>query len=318
MKFMETFSRLVGAGFLLALWACSSAAQSGKDVRDSMAVTYHFVQIDGVNVFYREAGPKDAPAILLLHGFPSSSRMFDPLFPLLADKYHLIAPDYPGFGHSEAPPPEKFQYTFEHLANIVDRLTETLRLTKYTMYMSDYGGPIGYRLALAHPDRVAALIVQNAVAHDDGLEEKIWAPRRAFWADRASHEDRVRAGLMSAEIAKMRHLGNSPHPDRYNPDLWTDEAAFLARPGMAQIQIELFYDYRSNVEQYPAYQEYLREKKPPTLVLWGRYDPNFSVRETDAIRRDVPNAQINILQAGHFALDEACAEIAILIRKFMG
>lgn len=220
-----------------------------------------------MKIFYREAGPASAPTILLLHGFPSSSREFDTLFPLLADRYHLVAPDYPGFGHSDAPPPDKFRYTFENIAEVIDKFTQTLGLKKYALYVNDYGGPIGFRLALAHPERVTAIVVQNAVAHNDGLDEKRWAGPRAFCADRAKYEDQFRQRLTVLQGAKARHIGTSPHPERYSPDLWDDEFAHLSRPGIAQIQVELFYDYRTNVEAYPVWQNYLRNYKPPTLVI---------------------------------------------------
>jgi pimeloyl-ACP methyl ester carboxylesterase len=278
---------------------------------------YKTADIDGLKIFYREAGPKTAPTVLLLHGFPSSSRMFDTLIPLLADKYHLVAPDYPGFGQSDAPAPDQFNYTFDNIAAVVDKFTQTLGLSKYALYVQDYGGPIGFRLAAAHPERVTAIVVQNAVAHNDGLDEKRWAPRRAFWADRAKYEDQFRKGLISPDGAKARHLGSSPHPERYSPDLWQDEIAHLHQPGMAQIQLELFYDFRTNVAAFPVWQDYLRKHKPPLLVTWGKYDQVFAVPEAEAFRRDVPNAEIHVLEAGHFALDEDVDEIAALMRAFL-
>jgi pimeloyl-ACP methyl ester carboxylesterase len=224
---------------------------------------------------YRE-NADNAPAILLLHGFPSSSRMFDTLIPLLADRYHLIAPDYPGFGNSEAPSPETFSYTFDAIADIVDGFTQAIRLDRYALYLQNYGGPVGYRVAVAHPERVTALIIQNAIAHEEGLG-RLQAVRKGFWADRAANEDKYRAGLASLEVARLRHVNGSPHPERYNPDLWKDEAAFLARPGEADIQSDLFYDYRNNLAAFPAWQNWLRERRPPTLIVWGRYDPVFDV-----------------------------------------
>jgi pimeloyl-ACP methyl ester carboxylesterase len=233
--------------------------------------TYHSIPIDGVQVFYREAGPAEAPVILLLHGFPSSSRMYAALMPLLADRYHLIAPDYPGFGHSGAPDPQAFAYTFDRLAEIMDALMGALNLRRYVLFMQDYGGPVGFRLALAHPERVRALVIQNAVAHEEGLGP-LWETLRASWQDRAAYEDKLRANFTSLKATKQRHLGTSPHPERYDPDSWTDEYAFLSRPSQAAIQSDLFYDYRTNVESYPKRQAYLRERQPPTLVLWGKYD----------------------------------------------
>ncbi|OQW70928.1 MAG: alpha/beta hydrolase [Proteobacteria bacterium ST_bin13] len=280
------------------------------------ATAYRTVEVDGVRVFYREAGPRDAPTILLLHGFPSSSRMFDTLIPLLADRYHLVAPDYPGFGNSDAPPANHFAYTFDHIATLIDRFTEKVGVHRYALYMNDYGGPIGFRLAIAHPDRVTALIVQNAVAHEDGLGPA-WEPRKAFWRDRSAHEADIRKGFLSLQTTKLRHLGSSPAPERYDPDLWNDEYAFLQRPGEADIQTDLFYDYRTNVAAYPRWSAWLREHRPPLLALWGRYDPFFALAEVDAYKRDVPEAEIHLLDGGHFALDETVDESATLIRRFL-
>src|SRR4030095_7643532 len=277
---------------------------------------YRTTQTDGLSIFYREAGPKDAPTILLLHGLPSSSRMFEPLFARISDRYHLIAPDYPGFGHSDWPDPKKFAYTFDHIAEIMNHFTEALGLSHYMLYMQDYGGPVGFRMALAHPDRVEALIVQDAVAHNEGLGAN-WKTRRAFWADRASHEAALRSNLLSLETTRTRHVGSDPNPEKYDPDLWTDEYAFLHKPGEADIQSDLFYDYRTNVEAYPTWQAWMQKTQPRLLVLWGKYDLSFELTEPDAYRRDVPKAQVHVLDAGHFALDTAADEIADLVRRFV-
>jgi pimeloyl-ACP methyl ester carboxylesterase len=282
----------------------------------SSTTTYHSVEIDAVKVFYRQAGPKDAPALLLLHGYPSSSRMFDTLMPLLADRYRLIAPDYPGFGQSDAPSPTDFTYSFDHLATVMETFTEALGLTRYGLYVQDYGGPIGFRLALAHPERIAAVIVQNAVASLDGLGPA-WDIRKAYWRDRGAYEDRVIAGFVSLDGARHRHVGFSPHPERYNPDSWTDEYALLSRPGRREIQSDLFWSYQTNVAAYPKWQAWMRQAQPPLLVLWGRYDPSFAVAGAYAYRREAPDAEVHILDAGHFALDECVDEIAILIRGFL-
>ena len=274
------------------------------------------VTVDGLTIFYREAGPRDAPALLLLHGFPSSSRMYAPLLTRLADHYHLVAPDYPGFGHSDAPDPTAFAYTFDHLAAVMDGFTQALGLTRYVLFVQDYGGPVGFRLALAHPERVLALVVQNAVAHEAGLGP-LWDARRAYWADRKTNEANLRANFLSLDATRARHVGTSPHPERYDPDLWTDEFAFLSRPGQIEIQSDLFYDYRTNVASYPVWQAWLRAHRPATLVLWGRYDPSFAVAGAEAYRRDLPEAEIHLLDAGHFALDEAPDEIATLTGRFL-
>lgn len=277
---------------------------------------YRTQTVDGIDIFYRESGPADAPVLLLLHGFPSSSRMYEPLLWRLADRWRLIAPDYPGFGHSSAPAPGDFAYTFDHLAEMTTRFAETLGLDRYTLYLQDYGGPVGFRMAMAHPEHLDALIIQNAVAHDTGLGP-LWQTRRAFWADRATHEPALRENFLSLAATRARHLGTDPATDRYDPDLWTDEYAFLSRPGQAEIQVELFYDYRTNVAAYPAWQQWLRRTKPRTLVLWGRHDASFQAQEVDSYRADLPDAQVHLLDGGHFVLDTRADEVAERIRAFL-
>jgi pimeloyl-ACP methyl ester carboxylesterase len=277
---------------------------------------YRAIEIAGLSVFYREAGPKDAPTIILLHGLPSSSRMFQPLTSRLADNYHLVAPDYPGYGHSDWPDPKQFDYTFDHIASVIDDFTQALGLSHYTLYMQDYGGPVGFRMALAHPERVEALIVQDAVAHNEGLGAN-WATRRAFWADRPAHEEALRKNLLSLATTKTRHIGDDPKIELYDPDLWTDEYAFLNAPGQAQIQSDLFYDYRTNVDAYPKWQAWLQKTQPKLLVLWGKHDLSFELGEPERYRKDVPRAEVYVLDAGHFALDTKADEIARLVREFM-
>jgi pimeloyl-ACP methyl ester carboxylesterase len=309
--------------YLPALLAISTAVASlafpaaAEELHSSRrSVSYHTADIQGLKIFYREAGPADAPTVLLLHGFPSSSRMWEPLLPLLADKYHLIAPDYPGFGNSSAPPPSNFNYTFDNLAGVMGELTAKLGLTDYVLFMQDYGGPVGFRMALAHPDRVRAIIIQNAVSHEQGLSP-LWNARRRYWADPAHELDALKANFTSFDATRQRHIGTSPHPERYDPDAWTDEFAFLSRPGQADIQATLFLDYRTNVASYPKWQKWLRETQPPMLVVWGQYDPSFTVAGATAYRDDVPGADVHIIEAGHFALDEATDEIAARIRNFL-
>ena len=243
--------------------------------------------------------------------------MFEPLFARLSDHYHLVAPDYPGFGHSDWPDPKKFAYTFDHLAEIMNHFAEALGLSRYTLYMQDYGGPVGFRMVLTHPERIEALIVQDAVAHNEGLGAN-WKTRRAFWADRTANESALRVNLLSLATTRTRHVGSDPNVERYDPDLWTDEFAFLSQPGQAEIQSDLFYDYRTNVEAYTKWQAWMREKQPRLLVLWGKYESSFDPSEPEAYRRDVPNAQVHILDGGHFALDTAADEIACLVRDFAG
>jgi len=279
--------------------------------------SYRTKPIDSLSIFYRECGPQDAPTILLLHGLPSSSRMFEPLFARLSDRYHLVAPDYPGFGHSDWPDPKKFAYTFDHIAEIMNHLTEGLGLSRYTLYMQDYGGPVGFRMALRRPERIEALIVQDAVAHNEGLGAN-WKTRRAFWADRAANESVLRTNLLSLATTRTRHVGSDPNLERYDPDLWTDEFAFLSQPGQADIQSDLFYDYRTNVDSYPKWQAWMRDMQPRLLVIWGRYELSFDPSEPEAYRRDVPTAEVHVVDGGHFALDTAADEIAGVVEAFVG
>ncbi|HWF77320.1 MAG TPA: alpha/beta hydrolase [Caulobacteraceae bacterium] len=277
--------------------------------------TYHRTRVDGVGVFYREAGPKDAPTIVLLHGFPSSSREFDTLIPLLATRYHLIAPDFPGFGHSDAPPPADYHYTFDHLAETTAGLLAALQVETYTLYIHDYGAPVGIRMVLAQPERLQALITQNGNVYGEGLGAK-WRAIAQYWADPDAHPEVVDA-FLSFEATEQRHTLGTSHPERYNPDTWTDEFAHLSKPGQREIQAALLYDYRTNVAAYPAWQAWLRARQPPTLVAWGANDPSFVAAGATAFRRDLPDAEIHLLDAGHFALDEQTDEIAALILAFM-
>jgi pimeloyl-ACP methyl ester carboxylesterase len=279
-------------------------------------VLYRTLKVDRLSIFYREAGRPEAPTLLLLHGFPSSSRMYGPLLTRLSADYHLIAPDYPGFGHSDAPSASAFSYTFDHIAEVMQYFTDALGLDRYVLYMQDYGGPIGLRLAIAHPERVQALIIQNAVSHEDGLGP-LWQKRRAFWADRAANEAGLRANFLSLAATRQRHVGSNPNPDTVDPDRWTDEFAFLSRLGEDDIQADLFYDYRTNVARYPAWGAWLRQHQPATLVIWGRYDPSFLLAETAAYQRDLPTAEVHILDAGHFALNDRPDEVATLIGNFL-
>jgi pimeloyl-ACP methyl ester carboxylesterase len=279
-------------------------------------VFYRSIQVDGLSIFYREAGPKDAPTLLLLHGLPSSSRMFEPLFARLAGQYHLVAPDYPGFGHTDWPDPKQFDYTFDHIAQVMTDFTQALGLSRYTLYMQDYGGPVGFRMILAHPERAQALIVQDAVAHNEGLGAN-WKTRRAFWADRPANDEALRKNLLSMAATKTRHVGDDPNVELYDPDLWTDEYAFLNSPGQAQIQSDLFFDYRTNVEGYLKWQAWMQKAQPKLLVVWGKHDLSFDPGEPERYRKDVPNAEVYVLDAGHFALDTKSDEIAALVRQFM-
>jgi pimeloyl-ACP methyl ester carboxylesterase len=243
--------------------------------------------------------------------------MYEPLLTRLSVHYHLVAPDYPGFGHSDAPPATEFSYTFDHVARVMQAFTEVLGLDHYALYMQDYGGPIGFRLAIAHPERIQAFIIQNAVAHKDGLGP-LWQKRREFWANRASNEAGLRANFLSFAATKQRHVGSNPNPETLDPDRWTDEFAFLSKSGENDVQTDLFYDYRTNVASYPTWDAWLRLHQPATLISWGEYDPSFLVAEAAAYQRDLPGAEVHVLGAGHFALYEKLDEIAELIDHFLG
>ena len=310
-------TRIFGAATLGAtvLGAAVAVAAPSPVPSTTATITYHRAEVDGVGIFYREAGPKGAPAIVLLQGFPSSSAGFASLIPLLATRYHVVAPDYPGFGESDAPPPSRYTYTFDHLAKTVDALLGQLKLERYTLYLFDYGAPVGYRIALAHPERVRALIIQNGNAYDAGLGPK-WAKIAEYWADPEAHQNVVDA-FLSYEATKQRYIAGTHHLDRYDPSAWNAEFAHLSRPGQRTIQADLLYDYRTNIASYPAWQAWLRAHKPPTLVVWGANDPSFIAAGAEAYRADLPDAEIHLLDAGHFALVEQNDEIARLILDFM-
>lgn len=278
-------------------------------------VTYHWAEVEGMRIFYREAGPRGAPTIVLLHGYPSSSRMYEPLLRSLSGRYHLIAPDYPGFGHSDAPLPADYGYSFHHLAETIFGLLSTLGIEQYVLLMQDYGGPVGFRIAFSHPGKVLGIVVQNANVYAEGLGPK-WAGIARYWDDPAAHPEEVEK-FTSLEGARQRHIGSSPNVERYDPDTWTDEFAFLSRPGQREIQSALLYDYQTNVASYPAWQAWLRTHRPATLVLWGRYDPSFIVPGALAFARDVPGAEIHVLDAGHFALDEESERVGSIVRDFL-
>ncbi len=299
----------------VAVAVAASAAAASPIASTTATTTYHRTQVDGIEVFYREAGPRQAPTIVLLHGFPSSSREFAALIPLLATRYHLIAPDFPGFGQSDAPPPSSYAYTFDHLAQTTDHLLQALRLERYSLYIHDYGAPVGMRLILAHPERLQVLITQNGNLYRAGLGPK-WSRIAEYWADPSAHPEVIDA-FLSPEATEQRHTFGTSHPERYDPDTWIDEIAHISRPGQREIQAALLYDYRTNVAAYAAWQAWLRQHRPPTLVAWGANDPSFIAAGATAFRADLPDAEIRLLDAGHFALDEKNDEIAALILTFM-
>ena len=274
------------------------------------------ITVDGLQIFYREAGPKGAPTILLLHGFPTSSHMFRNLIPALADRFHVVAPDYPGFGQSSMPRVDEFPYTFDRLAELMDRFVETLGLTTYSLYVMDYGAPVGYRLATKHPDRVQALIVQNGNAYEEGLRE-FWQPLRAYWRERTEANAAALRKFLALEATKWQYTHGVRNPEAISPDNWLVDQYLLDRPGNQEIQLELFYDYRSNLPLYPAWQAYFRQHQPPTLVVWGKNDFIFPAEGAYPYKRDLKRIEFHLLETGHFALEEDGAQIAGLIRRFL-
>jgi pimeloyl-ACP methyl ester carboxylesterase len=276
----------------------------------------HRVEIDGLEIFYREAGSRDNPTVLLLHGFPTSSHMFRNLMPALADEYHLVAPDYPGFGYSSMPALEEFDYTFDRLSEIVEGLVDRLGLDSYSIYLQDYGAPVGFRLAAKHPERVQALIVQNGNAYDEGLRD-FWDPIKAYWAERTPENAEPLRGFLTLDVTKWQYLHGVRDSTTVSPDTWHHVQPLLDRPGNNEIQLALFYSYGSNPPLYPAWQEYLRTHQPPTLIVWGQNDYIFPAEGAHPYKRDLTNLEFHLLDTGHFALEERGAEIAGLMRSFL-
>lgn len=294
-------------------------AQAAKPSQDApVTVAYRTVKVRGLDIFYREAGPANAPTVLLLHGFPSSSHMFRNLIPALADKYHVIAPDYPGFGQSSQPAREQFAYTFDNLAGVVDEFTQTLGLKTFAIYVQDYGAPVGYRIASAHPERITGIIVQNGNAYVEGLPDSFWAPVKAYWNDRTPANRAALEKVLSIDTTKWQYTVGVRDVAHISPDTWTIDQAGLDRPGNKDIQLDLFLDYGSNPPLYPKWQQYFRDHQPPTLVVWGKNDPIFPPAGAEPYKRDLKNIDFNLLDTGHFALEEDGALIAQKIRVFLG
>jgi pimeloyl-ACP methyl ester carboxylesterase len=273
------------------------------------------VELDGLELFYREAGDEGAPALVLLHGFPSSSHMFRHLLPRLEDAFHCFAPDLPGFGYSESPPADEFAYTFDHLAEVVTVFLDRLGVERVALYVFDFGAPVGFRIAAAQPERIKALIVQNGNLYAEGLTPAT-EPLQAYWRDRAAYEEEMRT-LLTPAVTQFQYTHGARDPERLEPDAWTLDQHFLDLRGRDQAMLDLFYDYRTNVESYPRWQASLREHRPPTLVVWGRNDPFFAVEGANGFRRDLPDAEIHLLDTGHFALEEDGVEIGEHIRRFL-
>ncbi len=279
-------------------------------------VHYRTIAVDGLDLFYREAGPADAPVLLLLHGFPTSSHMFRDLMPLLADRYRVVAPDLPGFGFTTSPPATAFAYTFDHLAEVTDRFTQALGLARYALYIFDYGAPVGLRLALAHPERVTALITQNGNAYEEGLSTG-WDPSRKYWQDPTPENRAAMREMQTWDTTQFQYRHGTPDPTQVAPEAPALDFWGLSRPGYDEMQLDLILDYRTNVALYPRFQEYFRTHRPPTLAVWGENDPFFLPAGAHAYRRDNPAAQVHLLPTGHFALETHVVEIAGLIRVFL-
>ncbi len=290
--------------------------QLKKTASAPVTVHYRTATVDGVNMFYREAGPRDAPVVLLLHGFPTSSHMFRNLIPLLADRYRVIAPDYPGFGYSDAPDHKTFTYSFAHYADMVDDLLGQLGARSYAMYVMDYGAPVGYRLALKHPERVTGLIVQNGNAYEEGLKT-FWDPIKAYWASGSDKDRQVQATLLTLDATKFQYTDGVKDISRISPDNWLQDQALLDRPGNNDIQLDLFYDYRTNVPLYPQFQQFFRDRQPPALIVWGKNDFIFPAEGAHPYLRDIPDAELHLLDTGHFALEDKLDEIAPLMNDFL-
>jgi pimeloyl-ACP methyl ester carboxylesterase len=279
-------------------------------------VRYRTADVDGFKIFYREAGPADAPKLLLLHGFPSAGHMFRDLIPPLADRFHMVAPDLPGFGQSDMPPRDKFRYTFDNIADVIDRFTEVIGFDRFAVYVFDYGAPTGFRLAVRHPERITAIISQNGNAYEEGLSDG-WTPIRAYWEDRSQANRNALRAFLTPETTRWQYTHGVSDQAIVSPDGQNLDNFYLARPGADEIQLDLLGDYEGNVALYPSFQEYFRAHKPPFLVVWGKNDPFFLPPGAEAFKRDIPQAVVRFLDTGHFALETHAREIVENIRDFL-
>jgi len=325
--------------FLLLGFAASALASIAHAAEPTGQVSYHTVDVDGVDIFYREAGDPKNPTILLLHGFPTSSHMFRDLIPALSDRFHLVAPDYPGYGFSAMPGVDEFDYSFDHVAKLMEKFTDVVGLERYSLYLMDYGAPIGFRLAASRPDRVETLIIQNGNAYDEGIDNDFWEPIKAYWKDRGavnvgldnpwwknvkaayqnpnmSNDDALRF-LLTLGATKWQYTNGVADTSLVSPDTWGHVQPLLDRPGNAEIQLQMFYSYGSNPPHYEAWQAYLREHQPPTLIVWGRNDEIFPAAGATPYKRDLKNLETHLIDTGHFALETHGDEIAKLMREFV-
>ncbi|GAB4231735.1 MAG: alpha/beta hydrolase [Methyloligellaceae bacterium] len=307
---------LAGTGALPLPHSTTAQAQEPATQQPRAQTLYKTVRVNGLDIFYREAGPLDAPVLLLLHGFPTSSQMFRKLIPALAGRYRVIAPDYPGFGNSSMPPVSQFDYSFDNFALVIDGFTQRLGLKRYSLYVMDYGAPVGFRLAVAHPERIQSLIIQNGNAYEEGLKE-FWKPFRAYWKDRNARTAEPLAAFLNIAATKWQYTHGTRNPEAISPDTWTLDQYFLDRKGNREIQLQLFHDYGSNLARYPEWQAYFREHQPPTLIVWGKNDHIFPADGAHPYRRDLKNVELHLLDTGHFALEEDGETIARHIRRFL-
>lgn len=280
------------------------------------SIKYRTVAVDGLKVFYREAGAPDAPKLLLLHGFPSAGHMFRDLIPLLADRFHLIAPDLPGFGQSDMPVRSQFKYTFDNIARVIDRFTEVVGFDRFAVYVFDYGAPTGFRLGLWHPERITAIISQNGNAYKEGLSDG-WNPIRAYWEDPSAANRNALRTFLAPETTRWQYTHGVPDSASVSPDGSSLDNFYLSRPAADEVQLDLFGDYKSNIELYPKFQDYFRTHKPPFLAVWGKHDPFFLPAGANAFKRDIPQADVRFFDTGHFALETHAEPIALAIREFL-
>ena len=323
---MPTFSKLnfvkvavttvAFASIIISSFNTSLAQENHLNSTNEQTTLHKTVNVNGLDIFYREAGPKDAQTLLLLHGFPTSSRMYSELIEDLSDEYHLIAPDYPGFGNSSMPLPAEFDYTFDNLANVISGFTEEIELKSYVLYVMDYGAPVGFRVATANPEKVDGLIIQNGNAYDEGLED-FWIPFKAYWQERTDENAAPLKAFLNFDATKWQYTHGTRNPEAIDPDNWVVDQYFQDRPGNKEIQMELFFDYGSNPDLYPEWQEYFRTYQPSTLIVWGKNDFIFPESGAHPYQRDLKNVDFHLLDTGHFALAEDGDLIAGKIRKYL-
>ncbi|MCG8653340.1 MAG: alpha/beta hydrolase [Pirellulales bacterium] len=310
-----------GASALLAIFALAGnpglSAAEQADQSQTHLTRYHKVKIDGVNVFYREAGPRDAPTIVLLHGFPTSSHMFRTLIPKLSDKFHVIAPDYPGYGNSDAPPADKFDYTFDNISDVVDRLLESLGVQRYALYVMDYGAPVGFRIAAKHPQRITGLVIQNGNAYDEGIDNEFWEPLKKYWESQSPKDRDALRGFLQRDATIWQYTHGTRDPQAVSPDNWNVDQPLLDRDGNQEIQLDMFLSYGSNPPLYPQWQAYFRKHQPPALIVWGKNDQIFPAAGAHPYKRDLKDVETHLLNTGHFALEEDVDFIAARIRAFL-